>query len=122
MRLALAFICQITLLLPAADGQRTISAKQAKSHIGENATVCGKVVSSRYVGRNQEDPIFINLDKPYSEQVFKVLIWGRDLAKFRNPEQDYLRKRICVTGEITQFGGVPQIVATDPSQIGIQYH
>ena len=120
MRSALAFIRTMTLFLPlVAHGQSIISAKEAKSHIGENATVCGKVAGSRYLGRSQEDPIFINIDKPYSEQVFKVVIWGRDLAKFKNPEQDYLGKRICVMGEITQFRGVPQIVATDPSQIRI---
>jgi len=111
----------ITLLLClAADGQSIISATQAKKHVGEKATVCGKVAGTHYAAASLDDPTFISLAKPYSEEVFKVVIWGRERAKFGNPEQDYRGKRICVTGEITEFKGIPQIIATDPSQIRIQ--
>jgi hypothetical protein len=111
----------ITLLLSlASHAQCSISATEAKNHIGEKATVCGKVAGTHYAAGSRDDPTFINLAKPYSDQVFKVVIWGRDRAKFGNPEQDYRGKRICVTGEITEFSRIPQIVATDPSQIEIQ--
>lgn len=111
----------ITILLSgAALGQSTLSATEAKHHIGEKATVCGKVAGTYYGARSLNDPTFVNLDKPYSTQVFKVVIWGTERSKFGNPEIDYQGKRICVTGEITEFKRIPQIVATNPSQITIQ--
>lgn len=110
----------VLLLSLASHGESIISATEAKKHVGEKATVCGKVAGTHYAAESLNDPTFINLAKPYSDQVFKVVIWGRERAKFGKPEQDYRGKRICVTGEITQFKGTPQIVATDPSQIRIQ--
>jgi hypothetical protein len=111
----------ITLLLSgAALGQSTLSAAEAKNHIGQKATVCGKVAGTYYGARSLNDPTFINLDKPHSTQVFKVVIWGTERSKFGNPEIDYQGKRICVTGEIAEFKRIPQIVATNPSQIRIQ--
>ena len=118
---AILAITVITLLLSLpARGQSTISPAEAKSHVGEKATVCGKVAGTHYAAGSPDDPTFINLAKPYSEQVFKVVIWGRQRAKFGTPEQDYRGKHICVTGEISEFKGIPQIVATNPSQIRIQ--
>ena len=111
----------ITLLLSlVALGQSTLSATEAKNHIGEKATVCGKVAGTYYGARSLDDPTFINIDKPYSTQIFKIVIWGKERSKFGNPDLDYQGKRICVTGEITEFKRIPQIVATDPSQIRIQ--
>ena len=111
----------VTLLFSgAAPAQSTLSAAEAKNHIGEKATVCGKVANTYYGARSLNDPTFINLDKPYSTQVFKIVIWGTERSKFGNPEIDYQGKRICVTGEITEFKRIPQIVATNPSQIRIQ--
>jgi len=120
-RRAILSVPVITLLLSLAGyGQSSISATDAKNHIGEKATVCGKVAGTLYAAGSLDDPTFINLAKPYPDQVFKIVIWGRDRDKFGKPEQDYRGKRMCVTGEIAAFKGIPQIVATDPSQISIQ--
>jgi len=96
---------------------QTYSAEQASSHIGEKATVCGLVASAHYAASTKGQPTFLNLDKPYPNQVFTVLIWGSDRGKFGNPEQDYANKNICVTGLIKEYRGVPEIVAYSPSQI-----
>jgi hypothetical protein len=32
--------------------------------------------------------MFLNLDQPYPREVFTVLIWGSDRAKFGTPEVD----------------------------------
>jgi hypothetical protein len=66
------------------------------------------------------NPTFINLDKPYPNQIFTVLIWGSDRPKFGDPEETYRSKRICVTGKISDYKGVPEIVAYEPSQIKVQ--
>jgi hypothetical protein len=49
-----------------------------------------------------------------------VLIWGSDRPKFGDPEETYRSKHICVTGKISDYKGVPEIVAFEPSQINIQ--
>jgi hypothetical protein len=63
----------------------TLTAEEAKAHIGENATVCGIVAGVHYAATSKGQPTFVNLDKPYPDQPFTILIWGDDLAKF-NPK------------------------------------
>ena len=54
------------------------SAFEAKDHIGEKATVCGRVVSTYYARSSHGEPTFLNLEKPYLNQIFTVVIWGDD--------------------------------------------
>jgi micrococcal nuclease len=104
-------------LTPAFAEAPTLTAAEAADHIGERATVCGKVVSARYADRSRSQPTFLNLDKPYPDQVFTIVIWGSDRTKFGQPEVKYRDKRVCVWGTIGSYRDVPQIVATDPEQI-----
>jgi DNA/RNA endonuclease YhcR with UshA esterase domain len=103
-----------------AQAQTSISAVQAKNHVGENATVCGEIASTHFAERSRGTPTFINLDSAYPQPIFTVLIWGSDRTKFGNPEQRYSGKYICVTGTITLYRGVPEIIAHEPSQIRVQ--
>ena len=109
----------VTLLLQPAHAQKKLSAVEAKDHIGETATVCGNAVSTRYAASTRGQPTFLNLDKPYPNQIFTVVIWGSDRSKFGAPESDYKGKRICVTGKITKYRNVPQIIAERPQQIQV---
>jgi len=102
------------------SAQNSITAAEAKNHIGEKATVCGQVASTHYAATSRGNPTFINLDKPYPDQIFTVLIWGSDRPKFGDPEGMYRRKHICVTGKISDYKGVPEIIAYEPSQIKVQ--
>jgi hypothetical protein len=77
------------------------------------------VVSTRYAASAKGRPTFLNLDKAYPNQIFTVLIWSSDRSKFGAPENDYNGKRICVTGKITEYRGVPEIVAEAPQQIRV---
>jgi len=97
-----------------------LTAAEAKDHIGEKATVCGKVASTRYAGTTRGKPTFLNLDKPYPSQVFTVLIWGENRAKFGAPEEHYRGKQICVTGTITEYRKAPEIVVSDPQGIEVE--
>mgnify|MGYP001028984862 CR=1 FL=1 len=114
---SLAFLWILCAPLPA---QQKLTAAQAKDHIGEEATVCGMVASTRYAATSRGKPTFLNLEKPYPNQVFTVVIWGENRAKFGKPEVDYEGKKICVTGTITSYRGVPQIVADNPKQIKLE--
>jgi len=90
---------------------------QAKDHVGETATVCGLVASTRYAPASNGQPTFLNLERAYPNQIFTVVIWGRNRAKFRQPDREYDGKKICVTGRIESYRGTPQIEATTPTQI-----
>jgi hypothetical protein len=99
---------------------QTIGAAQAKEQVGKTTTVCGKVASAHYAASSRGKPTFINLDEPYPNQIFTIVIWGSDRPKFGEPEVRYQGKRICVTGQIKEYRGVPEIVAYDSAQIKAQ--
>ncbi len=107
------------LNLPGASAV-VLEASEAVTHIGETATVCGTVASAAYLGRSSGSPTFLNLDRPYPDQPFTVVIWGTSRGLFEDePEALFDGRRICVTGRIEQYQGTPQIVVDDPAQIEI---
>lgn len=113
------YILTVGLATPAF-ASHTITAAQARDHIGETETVCGYVASSHFSIRSPSKPTFLDLDKPYPHQIFTIVIWGSDRAKFGRPETEYLRKDICVTGRIKLNRGVPETVAESPIQIRVR--
>jgi hypothetical protein len=112
-------ILSALLVFAFCTGAQTskITALEAKDHIGEVRTVCGKVASTHFAARSKGQPTFLNLDEPYPKEIFTILIWGSDRAKFGEPETKYQDARVCVTGKITSYRGTPEIVATEPAQI-----
>ena len=117
---ALATLAFVLLAIASAMGQKTLTATEAKDHIGEQSTVCGKVVSTVFAEKSHGSPTFLNFDKPYPGQIFTLVIWGSDRSKFDDPETKYRGKRICVTGKISAYKGVPEVVANEPAQIKLQ--
>ena len=124
MRKPVRFVWLIGLLVLAfaipLNAQKKLTAAEAKDHAGETATVCGNVVSTRYAASTKGQPTFLNLDKPYPNQIFTVVIWGSNRSKFGRPEVEYNEKRICVTGKITEYRGVPEVTADAPAQITVE--
>jgi hypothetical protein len=111
----LVAFCACTL--GAAD---TIPAAAAKDHIGKTATVCGKVAGTRYLDTSNRQPTFLNFDKEYPNHTFVAVIFGANRSKFGKPEQDYLEKNVCVTGEIVDYNGKPEMELTDPKQVRME--
>jgi hypothetical protein len=97
-----------------------LTVQQAADHVGETATVCGVVASANYSVRTKGKPTFLNLDRPYPQQVFTILIWGTDRAKFGSPEVHDMGKRVCATGVIQSYKGKPEIVATEPGDLTVR--
>jgi DNA/RNA endonuclease YhcR with UshA esterase domain len=110
----------VMVAIAPALAQKPLTAAEAKGHVGEQATVCGKVASTRYAESSRGSPTFLNLDQPYPSPIFTLVIWGSDRAKFGDPETIYRGKRVCVTGKISAYRGVPEIVMTEASQIRSQ--
>lgn len=97
-----------------------LTAAEAKNHVGETATVCGRVASIHFAEKAKGLPTFMNLDMPYPQQIFTVVIWGADRTKFGKPEVMYRDRNVCVTGKITSHRDIPEIVISSPGQIRIQ--
>jgi len=107
------------LSLPLISQQK-YSASEAINYIGEVATVCGYVASAKYASSTRGQPTFLNLEKPYPNQIFTIVIWGRNRTRFESPEVEYRGKRICVTGIIEDYRGVAEIEAKIPGQIKVE--
>ena len=121
-RLALA----LTLLLATpyhlfTQEAKSITASEAKDHVGESATVCGKVVGTRYATSRPGSPTFLNLDQAYPNPIFTIVIWGSDRStKFGNAEEAYKDTMLCVSGTISSSSGMPEIIARNPEQIKVK--
>jgi hypothetical protein len=73
----------------AYAGTPRLQSYQAQNHLGESATVCGVVASAKYAESSHRAPTFLNLDRAYPQQLFTIVIWGADRAKFGTPEVTY---------------------------------
>jgi hypothetical protein len=99
----------------------TLAPDQAALHIGKQVTVCGQVASATFASHTRRQPTFLNLDKPYPDHIFTVLVWGEDRGAFNlPPEVMYRNRHICVTGVIKTYKGRPEIVVTAPAQIVVK--
>ena len=91
--------------------------EDASRHIGEIGTVCGVVASAKFEADVQSQPTLLDLGKSSPHAVFTAVIYGDHRSKFGTPETSLRGKHICVTGQITDYRGKPEIVVTDPSQL-----
>jgi hypothetical protein len=93
----------------------------AKNHIGETVTVCGKVVDTKvpkYGIAGHGKPVSFDLDQPEPNPVFYFVAFG---AQPGGPDEviaAYQGKNVCVTGKINEANsGGPFIMAADRTQI-----
>jgi hypothetical protein len=105
------------IVWPLAAYAAPLNPEEAASHVGENATVCGLVASATYAAQAMAAPTFLDLGKPYPNQVFSAVILGSDRTKFGAPEVSLREKQVCVTGEIFLFQGKPEIIMRDTKQL-----
>ena len=95
----------------------SLTPEEAAGHVGESATVCGMIASPTYAAQAPMAPTFLDLVKPYPNQIFTAVIFGNDRSKFGAPELSMKDKSVCVTGEIFLFQGTPEIALRDPAQL-----
>jgi hypothetical protein len=108
-----------TMVAASAVASRAASLRpeDAAQHIGQNATVCGVVASTKFDAHLPSQPTFLDFGKPYPEQVFTAVVFGGNRAKFGTPETALQGRRVCVTGAIREDQGKPEIVLSDPAQL-----
>jgi hypothetical protein len=98
------------LPLNATTAAQTIPASEASRHVGERTTVCGRIASEHTATSSRGTSTYINLDKPYPDRVFTVLVWGSDRASGGAMPSSGM---LCVTGVIASYRGTPGIVVKD---------
>ena len=119
LALVLSMAATIAAGVPATAAPPSLTVPEAQRHVGEHATVCGIVASTRYASKTNRQPTFLNFDAPYPRQIFTALIWGADRPKFGTPETTLKGRRVCATGTIQLYGGTAQIIVSDPAQLKI---
>jgi len=110
-------VLAIVGLWPYSVSAAELRPEDAASHIGETATVCGVVASTEYEADAQSQPTLLDLGEPSPNAIFTAVVYGNNRPKFGTPETSLRGKRICVTGQISDYQGKPEIVLTDPGQL-----
>jgi len=84
-------------------------------HIGYDAIVCGKIVSSRY---SKKGNLWLNLDKAYPKSIFNIFIRKEHLTDFEyDITKLYENQTVCVEGKVQYFSDNPTINIKDDSGI-----
>jgi micrococcal nuclease len=100
---------------------QTIKASEAANHLNEKATVCDSVYGARWLDGANGQPTLVNMGGVYPNNPFTFVIFGENRSKFSyKPEEYLLNHSVCVTGQIVEFRGKPQIVVSDTTQISIK--
>jgi len=99
-----------------------VAPADAKNHIGDTATVCGKVVDTKvpkYGIAGHGKPVSFDLEQAEPNPIFFFVAFGTPPAGPEEVIAAYKDKRVCVTGKITHMpaGGAPFIMAADRAQI-----
>jgi hypothetical protein len=103
----------ICAALAVAQAPPNYSACEASKHVGETATVTGRVDGFHQSGKGN---IFLNMGGKYPNQCFTGFIPSSSAGQFPNAQQ-YEGKTVAVTGKIQLYKGKPEIVVTSPGQI-----
>ena len=104
----LVFVFLITFSINCFS-QDTITTAKVKEYMDKEVCVLGKVVSFKLASEGKFTN-YINIDKPYPESVFTVVITKSHLEKLNIKIEDLKDKDIYIKGKIT-------IYKNDPKQI-----
>ncbi|MFZ0198220.1 MAG: hypothetical protein WB523_04845 [Candidatus Sulfotelmatobacter sp.] len=128
MLIVALFVTGLSFAQNAANAPSTpppmVAPADAKNHVGEMATVCGKVVDTKipkYGLAGRGKPVSFFVDQPQTNTVFYFVAFGTEAGGAQEVVAAYQGKRVCVAGKIAmQTGAPPFILAADRSRIKIQ--
>ncbi|MCP4312708.1 MAG: hypothetical protein GY790_15710 [Bacteroidetes bacterium] len=96
----------------------TLSVFDAKYNMGEVAMVYGRVYATWHNKETDDFLLFFGGD--YPAQQFTVVLPGHIARRFSwRPERHFLGEHMTVTGLITTFDGIPEIIVKNRQQVGI---
>lgn len=106
----------LLLATTVAFAQKKYSAAEAGSHVGEYATVVGKVYQ---VYESRKGTIFLDIGGKYPNNTFTGVIFASEAGNFADVEQ-YQGKTVEITGKIRTYQGTPEIILNEQEQVGIR--
>src|SRR5260370_9605511 len=109
----LALFVGAVATLAIAQAPPTYPPEEAAKHVGETATITGRVDGFHQSGKGN---IFLNMGGKYPNQAFTAFIPSAIAAQFLRP-QEYEGKTIAVSDKITLYHAKPEIVVNAPGQI-----
>ena len=99
--------------------QTNIAAKDAAKHLKEKVVVCDQVYGGKFLSNS--GITLIDVGGAHPNELLTLLIKGDDRKKFKDaPEESLKGKKVCITGQIVDYKGKPEIIITDPAQIKLQ--
>lgn len=87
--------------------QDTITTAKVKDYMDKEVCVVGKVVSFKLAAEGKSTN-YINIDKPYPESIFTVVISNSYLEKLNIKIEDLKDKTVLVKGTITVYKNDPK--------------
>jgi hypothetical protein len=87
--------------------QDTITTARVKDYMDKEVYVVGKVVSYKLASEGKNTN-YINIDKPYPESIFTVVISNNYLEKMNIKIEDLKEATICIKGKITTYKNDPK--------------
>ncbi|HUI59125.1 MAG TPA: hypothetical protein VLX90_02820 [Steroidobacteraceae bacterium] len=101
------------LLAVSAFAEQTISDADARSHVGETATVVGLVAN---VYTSAKGDTLLNFGQRHPSPTFSAVVFADRVSAF--PDLHGLEtKEISVTGKIQLYQGRPAIILVNPAQL-----
>lgn len=102
-------IIQVFVLLFSLNclAQDTITTAKVKEYMDKEVCVLGKVVSFKLASEGKNTN-YINIDKPYPESIFTVVISNFYLEKLNIKIEDLKDKDIYIKGKITTYKNDPK--------------
>ena len=99
--------------------QDTITTAKVNDYMDKEVYVVGKVVSFKLAAEGKNTN-YINIDKPYPESVFTVVISNSYLEKLNIKIEDLKDKNICIKGKITTYKNDPKQIPQIYNPISIE--
>ena len=97
-------------------GQTKITAKDASKHLNEKVMVCDQVFGGKYL--SGAGITLLDVGGGHPNELLTLVIKEEDRKKFSSPPEDTFKgKKVCITGQIIDYKGKPEIMITNPEQI-----
>lgn len=95
--------------------KNTLNSLEADLFMDKKACVCGTVVSTR---KTNGGSVFFNFDAKFPNHTFSGSVWASNIKNFSyDPEVEFLGKKICITGKITDFKGKPTMTVEHEKKV-----
>ncbi len=103
-----------TQVQASASPAQVVSWQDAAQYVGQRVTIEGRIVRTKDIG----SITFLNFSQERGQ--FVAIVWAEDYVNFPAPPAElYAGKKVWVTGEISTYKGVPQIVVHSPEQLEV---